>query len=78
MGSGELQVNFATSAAGGMVVAVCDELGQPLEGYTSYVMFGDSVDRPVEFEKPLRELQGQTVRLKVHLRDAHLYSFAFV
>ena len=72
-----MHVNFATSAVGGMIVAVCDEEGQELEGYSSYVMFGDSVDRPVEFEKSLKELAGQTVRLKFKMKDAHLYSFIF-
>ena len=40
-------------------------------------IFGDSVDRPVEFDRPLSALKGQTVRLKIKLRDAHLYSFVF-
>ena len=73
----ELHVNFATSAVGGMAVTVCDENGQEMEGYSSYVLFGDSVDRPVEFSKPLQELKGQQVRLKFYLKDAHLYSFIF-
>jgi hypothetical protein len=41
-------------------------------------MFGDSVDRPVEFEKPLSDICGKTVRLKIKMRDAHLYSFVFL
>lgn len=73
----EMRVNFATSAAGGMEVALCDEAGNILEGYESYTMFGDTVNRPVEFDKPLAELNGKTVRLKFTLRDAHLYSFVF-
>jgi hypothetical protein len=72
-----LKVNFATSAVGGMTVELCDESGAPLEGYASYVMFGDSVDRPVEFDRPLTALNGQSVRLKIRLSDAHLYSFVF-
>ena len=75
---GEMQLNFATSALGGVIVSVCDENGDALEGYRSYTMFGDSVDRPVEFEKPLSALKGKTVRLKFEMKDAHLYSFAFV
>ena len=77
MEEGELYVNFATSARGGVTVSVCDEAGQVLEGYSSYVMFGNSVHRPVEFEKPLALLKGQKVRLKFTLQDAHLYSFVF-
>ncbi len=72
-----LKVNFATSAVGGMTVELCDDSGAPLEGYASYVMFGDSVDRPVEFAQPVSALKGQSVRLKIRLSDAHLYSFVF-
>ena len=71
-------LNFATSAVGGITVSVCDADGNALDGYTSYVMFGDSVERPVEFEKALSDLKGQAVRLKFEMQDAHLYSFAVV
>ena len=71
----EMRVNFATSALGGMTVSICGEDGEALEGYTSYEMFGDSVDRPVEFEKPISALKGSSVCLKFALKDAHLYSF---
>ena len=50
----------------------------PIAGYESYEMFGDSVDRPVEFEEPLSALRDKKVSLRVSLKDAHLYSFAFV
>ena len=71
-----LYLNFATSAKGGVTVSICDLDGKEIDGYTSYVMFGDSVKRIVEFEKPLSALYGKTVRLKFFMRDAHLYSFA--
>ena len=74
----ELRLNFATSAAGGVKIALCDEGGTPIEGYASYAVYGDAVDRPVEFAKPLSALKGQTVRLRIFLQDAHLYSFIFV
>ncbi len=73
----EMRLNFATSALGGVTVSVCDENGDALDGYTSYTMFGDSTDRPVEFEKPLSELKGKTVRLRFGMKDAQLYSFVF-
>jgi hypothetical protein len=38
-------------------------------------MFGDSVDRPVEFASPLSALCGKRVTLRVTLRDTHLNSF---
>lgn len=70
-----IYINFATSAIGGVTVAVCDEDGNILDGYQSDMMFGDSVERPVEFKKAIAELKGKTVRLKFTLKDAHLYSF---
>lgn len=72
---GEMRLNFATSAVGGIKVYVCDEDGADLEGYESYIVFGDSVERPVEFAKPLAELEGKTVRLKFKMKDAYVYSF---
>ena len=74
----DLQINFATSALGGLTIALCDEDGKELDGYQSYTIFGDSVNRPVEFEKPLADLKGKTVRLKIQMKDAHLYSFVFL
>lgn len=72
-----LKINFASSVAGGVNIALCDENGNEIEGYQSYTIFGDSTDRPVEFEKPLSSLQGEKIRLKIRLQDAHLYSFIF-
>lgn len=73
-----LHLNFATSALGGLTVTLCDGDGKELEGYQSYTMFGNSVDRPVEFEKNLGALNGKQVRLKIKMKDAHLYSFVFL
>lgn len=72
-----MKINFATSCAGGVDITFCDENGEELEGYSSYTMFGDSTDRPVEFEKSLSALNGTAVRLKIRLCDAYLYSFVF-
>ena len=36
-----------------MMITVCDEDGNELEGYKSIRIFGDSVDRKVEFETEL-------------------------
>lgn len=71
----EMRVNFATSALGGLNVCICSEDGEELAGYKSYTMFGDSTDRPVEFEKQVSELIGKRVRIRFTLSDAHLYSF---
>ncbi len=72
-----LFVNFSSSVCGGMTVSLCDEAGNVIKGFESYEMFGDSVDRPVEFSESLSALCGQRVRLKITLSDTHLYSFCF-
>jgi hypothetical protein len=74
---GEMFINFATSAAGGVKISLLDEAENALEGYESYTMFGDSTERPVEFEAPLSEISGKKIRLKIQMKDAHIYSFAF-
>lgn len=73
-----LSVNFASSCAGGMKISLCDASGSPIEGFTSNTIFGDSTDRTVRFTGNLKTLIGKDVRLKIVLKDCHLYSFAFI
>ena len=70
-------VNFETSALGGLGIEILDENGNALEGYKSYTIFGNTTNRPVEFEKSLSELVGKTVKVRFTFNDAHLYSFTF-
>jgi hypothetical protein len=72
-----LSLNFATAALSAVTVTLCDEDGNPIEGYSSKTLFGDSLDRTVRFDKPLSELNGKKIRLLFTLKDAELYSFAF-
>ena len=74
-----LVINFSTSAAGGVRIAVLDEKGTPLHGYDSGEIFGDSIARTVRWSgKPdVAALAGKTVRLRFILRDADLFSFQF-
>ena len=72
-----MEINFATSALGSVRVELCDLNGDVIEGYDSGNLFGDSLDRPVEFEKSLKELNGQEIKIKFTLKDADLYSFKF-
>ena len=74
---GALTVNFATSVMGALRIRFCDLDGNDLEGYDSGTLFGDSIDRPVEFEKNLKDLAGKPVRMKFELWDCNLYSFCF-
>ena len=78
----KLSVNFATSAAGSMRVEVQTAEGQPVQGFTlkeSADLFGDSVDRTVTWNQRanIGQLQGKSVRLRIQLKDADLYSFQF-
>ncbi len=72
-----LTINFATSALGSVRVRLLDEGGTPIEGYDSGNHFGDSVERRIDFQKPLAALKGTPVRLEITMRDAELYSFRF-
>ena len=70
----KIVANFASSGAGGMTICILDETNSPIEGYESYDLFGDTVNRPVEFKKPLSDLKGKNIKLKIRLKDCHLYS----
>ncbi len=73
----ELELNFETGAMGTLIITVCDEDGNEIEGYKTCEMFGDTVGRPAVFQKELKELEGKPIRLKFYLKDADLYSFKF-
>jgi hypothetical protein len=74
---GELELNFSTSAGGGIRVEVQDESGKPLPGYAlsdSRELIGDSVARTITKVQP----NGRPIRLRFVLQDADLFSFRFV
>ena len=48
-----------------------------LDSYDSGRLFGGSVSRPIDFEKPLSDLVGKTVRMRITTKDADFYSFCF-
>ena len=72
----KMSVNFATSALGYLHIVFCDENGNELEGYDSGRLFGNSIERPCDFEKSLSDLNGKTVRMKISMKDAQFYSFS--
>ena len=72
-----MSINFATSCAGFIRIRLLDAEGKALEGYDSGCLFGDSIERNVQFEKPLDVLAGQTIRMEFSMKDADLYSFRF-
>jgi hypothetical protein len=69
-----LAINFSTSAFGGVRIVILDKDGKAIEGYDSGVLFGNSVHRNVDFEKPLSALSGKEVKLKFIMKDADIYS----
>jgi len=78
MEADKLAINFSTSARGGITVAVLDEDGTPLEGYESCELFGDSVKRMVDFDKPFSDLKGKPIRLSFSMRDGELFALHFL
>lgn len=79
---GELRLNFATSAAGGIRVELQDESGVVLPGFAlddCEPIFGDAVDRPVSWRgaPDLAALTGRPVKLRFALSDADLYAYRF-
>ncbi len=72
-----LRINFETSAAGWMKVELLDKTGHPIEGYESCELFGNRIDRKVDFRLRLAAQEGKPVRLKFTMSDAEVYSFRF-
>ncbi|HRO46525.1 hypothetical protein [Agriterribacter sp.] len=78
----ELEINYSTSAAGYVRVEFLDEKGKPVPGYTfkdSQEIIGNEIKRIVSWngKQDVSALQGKTVKMKIYLKDADLYSFKF-
>ena len=74
-----LTLNFKTSGRGYIYVRVLDYYGKPLDGYSSYEIFGDAYDRPVIFadEAGLEKIQRMPIRLEFTMSEADIYSMNF-
>jgi len=78
----KLELNFASSAAGGIQVELQDESGKALPGFSLEdcpPVFGDSVERGVTWTKggDVSSLVGRPVRLRFVLKDADLFALQF-
>jgi hypothetical protein len=78
----QLELNFATSAAGSLRVEIQDENGAPQSGYALAEcpeMIGDDVTRRITWSgrDDVSKLAGKTVRLRIAMKDADLYSLRF-
>ena len=79
----ELHLNFATSGAGGIRVALRRPDGSPIPGFSiadCNEVFGDTLDRAVTWKSGsnVGRLAEKPVRLHFQLQDADLYAFQFV
>ncbi len=77
-----LEINYASSAAGGIRIELQDAKGQPIPGFTldeCPEIIGDQIERTVAWKggSDLSSLSGKAVRMRVVLKDADLYSIRF-
>ena len=78
----ELEINYATSAAGSVQIEIQDGDGQPVAGHAlvdSAEIIGDELDRVVSWADSthVSALTGRPVRLRFALKDADVFSFRF-
>jgi hypothetical protein len=78
----ELHLNFSTSAAGFVRVALLDEKGTPLTGFSAdecEEIIGDMIDRTVKWNDSsnISSLAGAPIRLKFIMKDADLFALQF-
>jgi hypothetical protein len=78
-----LELNYATSAAGGIRVEIQDANRAAIPGFTAAndarELIGDEIVRTYAWKdgEDVSALQGRVVRLRFQLKDADLYSFRF-
>jgi hypothetical protein len=78
----KLFLNYATSAPGELKIEIQDEKGNPIPGYTLadvQTVIGNETARSVNWkgQQDLSALAGKTIRLKIDMKDANLYSLWF-
>jgi hypothetical protein len=83
MDGDDLRVNFSTSAAGSLKIALCNESGNEIEGFgleDMEPMWGDALDQSVQWRDNLSmtSLKGRAMRLKFVLSDADVFAFRSV
>jgi hypothetical protein len=78
----QLEINYATSAAGYVKVEILDEENKPVKGFAlndCQEIIGNEISRTVLWNgnENVSRLAGKTIRLKFYLKDADLYSIKF-
>ena len=83
----DIEINFSTSAAGGITVGILDNEGQAVDGFSNNDMeelYGDELGRIAKWKggRGLAEAVNgnskQPIRLRFELRDADVYSIRAV
>jgi len=77
-----LEINFASSAAGGVQVEIQDNNGNPILGFTlgdCPEFIGDEISHVVRWKNgaDVSELAGKPIKLRFVMKDADLYSLKF-
>jgi hypothetical protein len=77
-----LEMNYSTSGGGALMVELQDESGKAQPGFTLEdcpEIYGDKIAGVVRWKRgdDVGSLAGKPGRLRVRLRDAHLYAFRF-
>ena len=78
----ELEINYSTSAAGEIRFEIQDEKGKAIPGYTlddADTIIGNEIARVVSWKgnTNLKDLASKTIRLRIYMKDAALYSIKF-
>jgi len=78
----ELEINYATSAAGEIRVEIQDESGNPIAGFTmqdAQSIIGNEIKRVVSWNgnENIGKLSSKPIRLRINMKDADLYALKF-
>ena len=70
----EMVINFSTSARGSLYITISDEAGNSIE---SGELFGDSIERTVDFSGDLSAFRGKAVTIRFEMTECNLFSMQF-
>ncbi len=78
----QLEINFATSAAGGVRVEIQDQSGQAIPGFAladAREQIGNEIDRVLSWNSgsDVSSLAGKPVRLRFVMKDADIFALKF-
>ena len=78
----KLEINFATSAAGGIQVEIQNANGEPISGFSlddCPEFIGDEIEHIVQWKNgsDVSQLAGKPIRLRFVIKDADLYAIQF-